>query len=84
MKLLFEVVYKCGFPDYWKQAIISPIHKKGKSDSVMNYRLVSLLCVTSKVMEKYINTALMEYIEDNGLLSARQGAYRTDTPQHFN
>ena len=38
------------FPADWKKAIIVPIHKKDKSE-ISNYRPISLLSVTSKIIE---------------------------------
>ena len=39
-------------PSDWKEAIIVPIHMKGRKDMPKNYQPVSLTCVISKVMEK--------------------------------
>ena len=40
-------------------------------------RPVSLLCIVSKVMEKVVNTAIMNYLERNNLLSAHQFGFRS-------
>ena len=37
-----------------KQAHVVPVHKKGDRANVSNYRPISLVCITSKVMERYI------------------------------
>ena len=42
-----------------------------------NYRPVSLLSVVSKVMEKVINTTLMNHLEKKRLLSQHQFGFRT-------
>ena len=37
-------------PCDWKEAIISPVYKKGNVHLASNYRPVSLTCVISKIM----------------------------------
>jgi len=40
------------FPEILKIAIIKPIHKKGNTEEVQNYRPISLLSVFSEIIEK--------------------------------
>ena len=46
----------------WKLANIIPIHKKGDISNVENYRPISLLGVTSKVLERCVLRKLREYL----------------------
>ena len=39
-------------PDLWKIANVSPVYKKGDKQSCANYRPISLLCITSKILER--------------------------------
>lgn len=64
------------FPDAWKAAVITPIHKSGDKTSPSNYRPISLLSVVSKVLEKVVNTRLVKYLESNKLLSPSQFGFR--------
>ena len=41
-------------PTEWKDALVVPVHKKGKKEDVTNYRPITLLCVVSKVLERCI------------------------------
>ena len=43
-------------PSTWKQAIVTPVFKKGVAGAVCNYRPISLrpTCVASKIMERII------------------------------
>lgn len=41
-------------PQEWKIHLITPIHKSGDKSKVKNYRLISLLCSVSKVLEKIV------------------------------
>ena len=38
----------------FKTAKVVPIHKKGNVTNVSNYRLISLLCLMSKILEKLV------------------------------
>ena len=58
------------FPTNWKEAIIIPIHKKGKHrHSKTSYRPISLLSCLGKTMERMVNRRLQHHLEKNGLLS---------------
>lgn len=53
--MLFNKIITSGvFPDRWKVAHVTPIHKSGKKTLVTNYRPISLLPVFSKLMEKFM------------------------------
>lgn len=64
------------FPDSWKHASVTPIHKDGKKNIPSNYRPISLLCIFSKLLEKIINKRLVNYLEINNLISSRQFGFR--------
>ena len=73
LKLLFDKSLNTGkVPRDWKDATVVPIHKKGKRDLAENYRPVSLTCVVSKIMEKFIKQAIMDHLLSQGLLSDKQ------------
>jgi hypothetical protein len=60
---LFNLSLSLGeMPVLWKRANINPIHKKGDSYLVENYRPISLLCIISKVMEKCIYMHCYDFI----------------------
>ena len=49
---LFNLCIQNGqFPNLWKEARVSPVHKKGDYSDVSNYRPISILCNFSKVLE---------------------------------
>lgn len=43
--------------------MITPIHKSGDKHNITNYRLISLLCCISKVLEKIIFDKVAELIQ---------------------
>ena len=59
LSLLFQLSFNQGvFPSQWKTASVIPIHKRDSKSNPSMYRPISLLCITSKVMEAAINNQL--------------------------
>ena len=67
------------FPLRWKHALIKAIHKKGEVNDPTNHRPISLLPVTSKILEKIVTRQLLEYLENENLINDCQYAYRRKT-----
>lgn len=65
------------FPRALKHAIVHPIHKGGSRDFVPNYRPISILTALSKILERYLNTCLIKYLEKYRLLSNNQYGFRS-------
>ena len=61
------------FPSKWKIACYS-LHKDGPRDCKDNYRPV--LSVLSKLLEKHVAQAYMDYLVQNGLIYHLQSAFR--------
>ena len=64
-------------PASWKIANAVPIFKKNSKSLPNNYRLVSLLPIISKIMERIINEALTNFLEKHSVLSNRQFGFRS-------
>ena len=60
---------KGRMPPAWKRANVTPIYKKGEGTVVSNYRPISLLSNTSKVLECLVSDQLRDYLETNSLLT---------------
>jgi len=56
---------------------VIPVHKKGDSRDVSNYRPISLLPVFSKLLEKLMYNRLVEFTERNEVLTEAQHDFRT-------
>ena len=70
---LFNLSLSNGvIPNQWKQAIITPIYKKGSCDHPLNYRPVSLTSVMCRILENIIADKIVEHLINNNLLSASQ------------
>ena len=81
-----EITYICNhsinnsyFPNSWKEAKVSPVHKNGAHDDVNNYRPISILPVMSKILEKHVHDCLSEYLNEHNLLHKTQSGFR---PRH--
>ena len=67
---------KCTFPSSMKIAVIKALHKKDCKEDISNYRPLSILSVVSKIFERSATDQLVKYLEEKGLLTATQHAYR--------
>ena len=64
------------FPTNWKEALVTPIHKKGDKQTISNYRPVSCLPAASKLLESVVCKQVSEYMEGNELLPNNQHGFR--------
>ena len=74
---IFNLSLQSGtIPSAWKRSNITPVHKGGSCDDPGNFRLISVVPITAKMLEKLISFQHSSYLEDHGLLHDHQGAYR--------
>ena len=64
------------FPSIWKQAKVSLLHKRGARDEINNYRSISILSTSSKLLEKFIQKYLMAYLNSFNLIHQSQSGFR--------
>ena len=62
-------------PESWKDAHVTPIHKKGKKPTPGNYRPVSLTSVVGKMMESIVRDQLVHHMMSNGLFCDAQHGF---------
>ena len=73
---LFNLSLSSGsVPNIWKEANVSPIHKKNDPSDVSNYRPISLLSTVSKVLEKIVHKYLFNFFRDNNVITAFQSGF---------
>ena len=61
---LFSISFQCGeLPLMWREATITPLHKKGSTSTPTNYRPISLLSVVVKVQERIVHERLYRHVE---------------------
>ena len=63
-------------PNEWKNANVTPIHKKGDRTDPSNYRPVSLPSQVCKVLESIIVDKITEHLTTNDLLNDAQHGFR--------
>ena len=64
------------FPRKWKYGKVTPLFKGGNRNGVGNYRPVSLLPLSSKIIEKIDHNRLLSFLEENNILDPNQGGFR--------
>ena len=61
---LFNLSFLRGeLPQMWREATVTPLHKKGTKTSPTNYRPISLLSVVAKVQERIVHTRLYKHVD---------------------
>ena len=72
-----------SFPDEYKVAKLKPLYKKETKTKPKNYRLISLLPLISKIIEKIIHNQTQSFLDENKILYTCQSGFRkhysTDT-----
>ena len=63
-------------PNQWKEALVTPLFKKGDRSKASNYRPVSLTCICCKIMEHIIHSNTITHLESNNILSDYQHGFR--------
>ena len=64
------------FPQAWKEALVTPVLKKGDAKMKENYRPVSCLPAASKLLEMLVCDQTTNFMESNKLLPENQHGFR--------
>ena len=64
-------------PQDWTSANVTPILKKGNKHTVLNYRPVSLTCITVKLLEHIVFNHMTKFLTTNKKLSPFQYGFRS-------
>ena len=60
----------------WKHANVAPAYKKGEKYNAVNYKPISLTCISCKIMEHVITKHILNHLESNSLLYDLQHGFR--------
>ena len=77
-KLFNQIESSASFPSSWKCSFLVPLHKKGNRSDPENYRGLAVGNNISKLYTKCLNSKMMNFAEENHLLSPHQFAFRQD------
>ena len=64
-KLVLAIWKKEMLPGQWKESIIVPTYKKGEKTNCSNYRGISLLLTSYKILSNIILGRLTPYVDEN-------------------
>ncbi len=62
-------------PSDWKKANVVPVYKKGSKYIPANYRPVSLMCISCKILEHIIVSNVMGHLDNNAILHNNQHGF---------
>ena len=63
-------------PKDWKEANVTPIHKKGKTNHTANYRPISLTSIPCRLLERLIKNHIVRYLDCHNLINNSQFGFR--------
>ena len=78
------------FPEKWKIAQVTPLHKGGVRNDINNYRRISILPTLSKILKKHVANSLLKFLRDNNLIycgvdkGGGQGGLNPPPPNELN
>ena len=64
------------FPEEMKIARVTPIFKGGEESDLGNYRLISVLCCLSKILEKIMYNRFYKHLINNNILYKKQFGFQ--------
>ena len=78
---ILTIIFRCSYqtsevPDIWKSANMCPVYKKGKTYDPINYRPVSLTCVSCKLMEHIITSHMMSHANIQNIMYPLQHGFQ--------
>ena len=77
LKIIYDNILSTGiYPNIWKLANVTPIHKKNDKQVIKNYRPISLLPICGKILEKIIFNQLYGFLSSNNLITNKQSGFR--------
>jgi hypothetical protein len=63
-QLIISIENKEELPEEWKESVIVPIYRKGDETDCSNYRGISLLSTTYKILSNILSSRLTPYAEE--------------------
>ena len=73
-KLINSIWNKDEMREEWKELIIVPIYKKGDKTDYINYRVITLVPSTYKILSSFLLSRLTPFAEE--IIGDHQGGFR--------
>ena len=74
---VFNAILSTGFfPDIWSEGLIIPLHKKGNTSDVNNYRGITLVSCLAKLFSSILNKRLETFCEKDRIITDAQFGFR--------
>jgi len=74
---IFNAILNSGvYPEKWTEGIIVPIHKKGNTSDINNYRGITLLSCLSKLFTSVVNARIETFCNNFNIISDAQFGFR--------
>ena len=78
MHFIFVQTLNTGeLPSSWMQANVAPVFKKGSKLEAINYRPVSLTCISCKLFEHILCRHMLNHLEKHNILTDLQHGFRS-------
>lgn len=74
--IINSVIESSIYPGAWKQSLITPLPKISNPSQLCDLRPISILPTISKIFERIVQSQMLSYIEDKGLLPSIQSGFR--------
>ena len=72
------MLFKTGsVPQDWRDANVTPLHKKGPRSDKKNYRPVSLTSQVVKILERLMQDSILKLLQENGTISCHQHGFQS-------
>jgi len=78
IQIINSVRNKKKLPQQWKESVVVPIHKKGDKTDCSNYRGMSLLTTTYKILSSILVSRLTPYVKE--IIGDHQRGFRRNRP----
>ena len=77
LSIIFNNIIKTGiFPDLWKGANVTPVHKNDSKQIIKNYRPISLLPIFARIFERILFANMHNFFTSNGLITKNQSGFQ--------
>ena len=72
-----------SIPSDWAMGIVVPVFKKGSTSDVNNYRPISHICISCKIMESVIKDTILCHLLKHELITKHQHGFFVQTFHHY-